>query len=274
MKKITRVLLTNVLLLVVTNVNADEPAMVNFNLGKSPIENSPVQPVTIYGCDNVVKSNLFWDTNNQVVGNIPHGNFVSNSGKPYYVSKYYISSPPAFRKGSIPSSIAQQPYLGIITPNTFTFKGEKPAQIVYFDYRILNPMYITDIPVDYQHENVNGDTCKSLHVNLIPVNTECKDFPWRNGALGASGIGEITKNNKFVFLPLREEGKNPLQCSVTILDDIVLDYDIYFMTHNNKRSKTVSLTEYYNNNGQNNKIKLLCFRRDENEIPTGCSSAD
>lgn len=259
------------ILLLVAAVNAADSGIVNFNLGRSPIEDSPVQPVTLYGCNKVVNSNLFWNTDNQIVGHIPYGKYVSKSKKPYYVSKYYIASPPAFRKGEKSNSKKQQPYIGLVTPDSFTFHGEKPAQIVYFDYRILNPTYLTFVSVDYQHNNDKGETCEDLGVDLIPVNTTCADFPWRNGALGASGIGEITQKNNDIFLPLRKKGSLPLQCDVTILDDILLDFEIFFMSKNSGKTKTVSLTEYHK---RNKELKLLCFPRGKNNIPSGCCSSD
>jgi len=267
MNKTTPIVFAISFLLITTITNAADKGVINFNLGKSPVNDSPVQAVTLYGCNQVINSNLFWDTDNQIVGNIPYGWHKTESGKKYHVSRYYIASPPAFRKGSPPSSSKQQPYIGLVTPDTFTFEGKKPGQIVYFDYRILEPTYLDFVSIDYQHKNDHGDSCASLGVDLIPVNTQCENFPWRNGALGASGIGEITQDSNRVFLPLKGEAKQPLQCKVTILDDILLDHKVFIATKNGKKKKTVSLTKYHEHD---NSIKLICLKRDEEERPAGC----
>lgn len=250
-----------------TSIADSSNGIINFNLGQSPVSDSPVQPVSLFGCNTVVNSDLFWGSENQVVGDIPYGPHTSESGKDYIVSKYYIASPPAFRKGSKPNSKKQQPFIGLVTPDRFSFTGKKPAQIVYFNYRILKPTYLTFVTMDYHHQNTEGDTCKSLGADLIPVNTQCSDFPWRNGAQGASGIGDMTQKNNLVFLPLVGHQQKPLQCDVTIIDDIILDYDIYFEKSDGSKSKTASLTKYHN---ADKAMKLICYKRAENDIPIGC----
>jgi len=138
---------------------------------------------------------------------------------------------------------------------------------VYFDYRILKPTYLKFIAADYSYTHPEGKSCKSLGVDAIPLNIQCSDFPWRNGALGASGIANITRENNKVFLPLLEKDSKPLQCSVSILDDIILDHDIYFSGNDNKKTKTINLTEYHHKSAQ---MKLMCFKRQPNDIPSGC----
>ncbi|GAB4198186.1 MAG: hypothetical protein Tsb002_32930 [Wenzhouxiangellaceae bacterium] len=255
------------LLSIITTAASAETGLVNFNLGKSPVADSPVQPVTLYGCNQTVESELFWGTDNQIVGDIPYGNHVSESGKAYHISKYYIVSPPAFRKAPEQGKAQKPPYIGLVTPDNFSFQGKQPAQIVYFDYRILKPTYLTYVTVDYNHKNDRGESCADLGVNLIPVNTQCHDFPWRNGAKGASGIGETTQSSNRIFLPLLKPESDPLQCDVTILNDILLDHEVFFVDHNKQQTTTVSLTEHHNNKQA---IKLACYRRPANEAPAGC----
>jgi len=261
-----------------TNAYAGDSGLINFNLGKSPVSDSPVQPVSLFGCNETINTNVFWDTNNQIVGDIPYGKRRSKkSDKEYFVSKYYIASPPASRhqqksnskKSNSKNSKQKPPYIGLVTPDRFTFHGKKPAQIVYFDYRILKPTELKFVSIDYHHKNNAKNTCASLGVDSIPVNTQCSDFPWRNGALGASGIGDITKQSNRVFLPLIGEGKEkkPLNCTVSILDDIMLDHDVYFLDKDKRQVRTQSLTEHYINNQD---MTLVCYRRDKKDIPIGC----
>lgn len=247
---------------------AQGTGLVNFNLDKSPVANSPVQPVMIFGCNQTINTNLFWDTNNQIVGDIPYGHQQSDSKKNYFISKYYIASPPVYRHSSNSKPSKQKPpYIGLVTPDNFTFTGEKPAQIVYFDYRVLKPTNLTFVEMDYHHKNENNQTCAKLGVDSIPVNTQCSDFPWRNGALGASGIGDITRESSKVFLPLVGEKNKPLNCTVTILDDIMLDHDVYFLDKDNKTVRTQSLTEYHQ---KNEGMKMVCYERAKTDIPINC----
>ena len=250
-----------------TSAENDHKGIVSFNLGESPVSNSPVQPVTLYGCNQRVDSNLFWGAENQVVGNIPYGNYTSGLGKDYYVSKYYISSPPVFRKGLKNNSKKQQPFIGLVTPDSFSFTGAKPAQIVYFDYRILESTHLDFISVNYDSKNKGKNSCSTLGVDLIPLNIHCPDFPWRNGGVGASGIGDITQKNNHVFLPLIGDDKKPLQCNVSILDDIVLHHDIYFLEEDGSKHKTVNLTKHYLNKKD---INLVCQTRKKSDTPFGC----
>lgn len=254
------------MLLATQNLIASDSGIVNFNLGKSPFAGSPPQPVTLYGCNTVIHSDLFWDSANQVVGGIPYGWQSDNS---YYVSKYYMSSPPAFSDDQ-----SAPVYLGLVTPDRFTFEGMRPAQIVYFDYYILKPMYYTNIPVDYTHKPKGKKSCAELGVDIIPMNTSCADYPWRNGALGASGVGHManTKEKRNVVLPLLEQGKDPLQCATAILDDIILNFDISFALPDGTTSKTVNLTDYFAPR-KNKTLALQCLPRVE-DIPTGCRAPD
>lgn len=250
-----------------TTISSAESGIVNFNLGKSPVNDPPVQSATLLGCNTVVNTDLFWNTDNQIVGNIPYGEQKTESGTPYHVNKYYVVSPPAFRKGSAPNSDKQRPFIGLVTPDRFTFRGDKPAQIVYFDYRILKPTYLTHVQVDYSHKNNNGNSCTDLKVDLVPINTHCKDFQWRNGALGGAGIGTTTQANNKIFLPLEGEKKTPLHCEVTILDDILLEHKIHFVSSSGEKTKTADLTQYHKNNEQ---LKLVCETRPANALPPGC----
>jgi len=260
---VATILVISAILAISIRAQTSQTGIVSFSLAHSPVANSPVQPVILMGCNNtVVNTNLFWNSENQVLGNVPYGNHKSDSGKSYYISKYYIASPPVYRK----SPDKQNPFIGMVIPDRFTFQGEKPAQIVNLDYRILNPTYLHSIPVDYNYMH-NGKSCKSQKVNLIPINTQCKDFPWRNGALGAAGIGQLSHNpSSTAFLPMLKKNKDPLQCKVTILDDVMLDFEVFFASKDGK-TKSLNLTKLYE---QSESMKLICIPRSPTDVPAGC----
>ena len=255
---------------------------INFNLGKSTLAHTKYQEVSLFGCntsivlkETALKKGLEWDTKNQVLAGIPQGYQVdSKTGETYYVSKYYIASPPVFKntKGALsnPNTIYD---IGIVTPDEFVFNGEKPVQAVYMDYNILKPMHIDYISVMYD------STFNNLGVSFVPFKVECKDFPWLNlegieNAKGASGIGSITKpktGDSKLFLPYyfsenNTQVRNYLDCDVTILNDILFHYEVFFIVEG-KRYSTINLKTYHEKFG-NAKLKLGCEYRAE--LPCGC----
>lgn len=245
--------------------NEAAPGIVTFNLNASPVEHASTQPVTLYGCNNtVIKTKLFWNAENQVLTNIPYGSYQSDTGKSYYVAKYYILSPPVTRN----SPDEKNPYVGLVTPDSFTFEGKKPAQIVNIDFRVFKPTYLHYIPIDFNYMH-NGKSCASQHVDSIPMNMHCKDFPWLNGAYGGSGI-EMMINGKApgAFLPMLEENKYPLQCKATILDDVMLNTEVFFASPDGKTmTKTINVTKVYE---KTDPIKLICIPRAPTDVPAGC----
>lgn len=239
-------------------------AVINFDLGRSPIANSTMQPVTLFGCNNTVaKTKLFWGVQNQTMTHIPYGNFKSQSGKPYTISKYYIVSPEvAYAQSDKPV------YIGLVTPDRIIFHGKNPARIVNLDYRILRPVYLQNVPVNFNYQ-YHGKSCADQGMTSIPINTHCGNFPWNNGALGASGIGLLSVHPaSTAFLLMRKKNKDPLQCRVTLLDDVVLDHEVFFATKNGK-SKTINLTRLYN---ESKPMNLICIPRKLADTPAGCSA--
>lgn len=238
---------------------------INFNLNRSPVAHAPMQPVTLYGCNNTaISTELFWNSQNQVLTNIPYGKYKSKSGKTYTVAKYYVVSPAVARS----FSDKRNPYVGLVIPDHFTFRGERPAQIVNMDYRVFKPTYLHYIPIDFHYAH-NGKSCASQHVNSVLINIHCKDFPWLNGAYGGKGIGIMTNSkNPNTFLPMLEKNKHPLQCTATIVDDIMLNTKAYFALENGKTmTRTINLTKLYKKSGS---IKLICIPRAPTDIPAGC----
>jgi len=256
---------------------------INFTLNSNSLKKNSSQAIHLYGCNTSFtidsaavfnpenkfykKQALHWNTKNQVVNNIPFGHQKDTiNGKDFYVSKYYIASPPVVNKSAGIFDI------GLITPDEFTFKGDKPSQMVYLDYNILKKMKIEYFPINY------SKSFDKLNINLVPFKVECKDFPWTNkknikNAKGASGIGALNrkKNIDSLFLPYyfdKKKNKKILDCKVTILNDILLDHKILFVHPDGKKSETINLKDYYNSNYKSTKIKLKAFKR--RKQPCGC----
>ncbi|WP_338292921.1 hypothetical protein [Planctobacterium marinum] len=245
--------------------------ILNVDVGRSPTIDDVPQPVELYGCNNtVVATQVYWDTQNQVVGEIPYGLRISDSGKEYKVSKYYVVSPPAWRnKNQTENAAAKkeaQPFIGLVTPDNFTFKGNKPAQILNLDYRILMPTYLENVPVDFNYAEDEILSCAEQGVVSIPINTDCSDFPWRAGAEGASGIGVLNTSGSTAFLPTLKKNKEPLQCTTTLLHDIMLEHKVFFATEAGL-TDTINLTQYH---AEQKTMNLVCLPRAKNDVPAGC----
>tara|TARA_R110001592_G_scaffold146692_5_gene370889 strand:+ start:4914 stop:5804 length:891 start_codon:yes stop_codon:yes gene_type:complete len=258
---------------------------VNFSLGETTLPHAKTQDLALFGCNtNITMDSKYWNgpdgfqwgKANQVLSGIPFGYKKDTvTGGSYYVSKYYIASPPVFKAGgqNDPTTLYD---IGIVTPDQFVFNGEKPVQMVYMDYNVLEPMYIKYIDVEFD------SSFKDLGVDFVPFQVECNDFPWRDvngidGAQGASGIGSLTKdatNISKLFLPYYyvsdSEGEEPsvivpkyLDCEVTLLNDILFHYDVFFVVNGEKHT-TLNLKDF-----QNEKISFHAEYREE--LPAGCT---
>ena len=266
MKKIIGILITLSPLLGSSFALAE--ATINFNVNPAPVTPEGQQVVTLLGCDNVarnelINTNVSWGEDNQVLSGIPYESGFYDSQKEYGSTKYYLASPP------IPGQVenGQTTNIGLLAPNQFTFKGERPAQVVNLDYQILRPTYLQFVKVNYDQA---VESCPEPKINLIPINTDCPNFPWHNGSLGAAGIGflEDKDTHRRVFIPTFDAaGENPLQCAVTILDDIMLNHRVFFETTSGPK-KSVSLTDAYLGHIE---LQLVCHEREPDDIPPGCT---
>ncbi len=263
---------------------------VNFNLDESPVSNPKRQEVSLYGCDTIVttrytrwngEENLEWNVKNQVLTGIPYGE-QEKDGRSYYISKYYMASPPVMEPLEGSGNSEQKAIIGLVIPDQFTFFGEKPVQIVNLNYNILEPVYLNYVDVDYEYvDRAKNPTCGDLGVDLIPLNIQCKDFRWLNqvstnsiqDAQGASGIARLynKKGQRQVFLPSYEPGEECLDCEITILDDILIDHEVFFVD-GERLVKSISLTDFYENYGNKRSIGLSCRLREE--LPAGCKKED
>lgn len=265
------------------------PAYVNFSLEEAPTANPGRHELSLYGCNTEVttrnrswngKNNLEWGVDDQVMTGVPHGWQETRDGRKYYVSKYYMASPPVFdtlNKGY--RDQVQRAIIGLVIPDQFTFFGERPVQKVNLDYTILEPVFLNYVGVDYDYvDDLGNPSASDLGLNLVPLNIQCKDFRWLNNgdtytimnAQGASGIARIKneKGQRQVFLPsYKPNGEDCLDCEITILDDILMDHEVFFV-HEGQLVKTISLTDFYKTYGSEKKIQLFCRLR--KELPAGC----
>lgn len=261
-------------------------AYINFNMGNSTLKYKKHQKATLFGCNTTVfidstylndSTDLSWGKANQVASGIPCGRMVDKrTKKEYYVSKYYIASPPVFIPG--PDSLPEKNTLydiGLVIPDEFDFVGDKPVQLVFMEYTILKPMYIEYFPVEFD------TSFKNRIDTIIPFKVECKDFPWLDtlsisGAKGASGIGYLSyspKHKESLFLPYYYENKQAtdslktyLDCEVSILNDILLNYEVFFKI-DGKIHTTINLRDL-----RNGKKKIQLTRKSRKDVPCGCKA--
>lgn len=253
-------------------------AFVNFNVDSSTLlPSSKYQKVTMFGCNTVVTIDTNypgvpkgprWKKAYQVYPGIPYGKKKDAAGKPYHVSKYYLASPPVMNKLPNNDSIYD---IGLVTPDVFELLGEKPVQLVYLDYTILKPMFIRYLPVEFDSTFKNGQD------SLVPFRVECTNFPWRDtvtlpGAQGASGIGYLSSMPSLkgrLFLPYyyeKDSSKVYLNTRVSILNDILLNYEVFFKVHNVMRTY-IDLQDYKDGRTE---IQLSRIPRKKSDIPCGC----
>jgi hypothetical protein len=257
---------------------------VSFSLGKSPVQPAQQQELSLFGCNTQLstrsllnsdgKSNLSWNKEDQVM-QVPYGHR-KNGNKEYYVSKYFMASPPVMQiMDAAPNKKDTLANIGLVVPDRFTLFGEKPVQRVYLDYNILEKVYLNYVKVSYDYKASPKDTtCRDLGVDLVPLNIQCVDFPWDStkaikGAKGASGIGRLRINSsEKVFLLSRQKGEDFLNCGITILDDILLNHEVSFSHADGSESKSLNLTDFYENSDHKGVIQLSCKSR--TSLPSAC----
>ena len=262
-----------------------ENGYVNFNLAPEPILNAGRQELSLYGCNTQISTrdiefngatNLEWGKDNQIYPNVPYG-WREDQRKRYFISKYYMASPPVqhlLDQGA--QSDDQLVDIGLVIPDRFTFFGEKPVQIVHLNYSILQHVYLNFVDVDFDYKYGVNPSLNELGVDFVPINIQCPDFAWSDpktgskleGAKGASGIGRLRSEDgtSKVFLPSYKPDSEFLDCQITILDDILLHFEVFFVTEHGLK-KTMNLTEFHTRFPEG-KIKL--FARQRVDLPAGC----
>jgi hypothetical protein len=261
------------------------PAYVNFSLGKNTLTSQKTTSLTLFGCNTSLTSSnkhwngpkeFQWEKSNQVLSGIPYGDRIDSiTKKPYYISKYYIASPPILKFDQTDTVNSNTVYdIGIVTPDEFSFDGESPTQMAYLDYSILKPMHIDYIDINFDK------SLDSLGVGYVPFRVECNDLPWIDtdrikGGKGGSGIGSLEKGNihaeqlflPYYFLDKAENDRKYLNTKVTILNDILLNYKIKFIVGNDSL-ETINLKDFYFNPKKPDSLRIVAFPR--TDTPSGC----
>ncbi len=261
------------------------PAYVSFNLDQNTLNNTEPTTVTLFGCNTSLTASskdwngpktFQWGKPNQVLSGVPYGNKIdSKTKKPYYVSKYYIASPPILKFDETGKMNSDTLYdIGIVTPEEFSFDGKNPVQKAYLDYSILKPMHIDYINIKFDK------SFDSLHVGYVPFRVECNDLPWIEtdrikGGSGASGIGSLKKDTPHatqLFLPYYFEDKSEndrkyLDTKVTLLNDILLNYKIKFIVGRDSL-EVINLKDFYFNPKKTDSLRIIAVPR--SDTPSGC----
>jgi len=245
-----------------------EEGVVVFNVKKFPekigkSKETLRQEIMLLGCNTKKSVEVEWQEDGQNF-DIPYGTVNFGTEREYFVSKYYLASPPV--KKNFKS------ILGKLSPDNFVFQSgeEKPKQYIDVNYSVLPPVSLVEINADFDHRSRPAEkTCAEQKVNLVPINIVCPNFPQISGRKGASGIGYLENQPGFdkIFVPKTGiELSNVLNCSATILDEIILEHEIFFDT-TLRRSKTVNMKKLYDNNES---MKFVCVKRRPDNPPEGC----
>ena len=261
------------------------PGYVNFSLGKNTLANKKTHSITLFGCNtNVIAKgknwngpNSFqWETSNQVLSGIPYGDQIDSiTGKTYYVSKYYIASPPVLKFDETGKMNSNTLYdIGLVTPHEFSYDGNAPVQMVYLDYNILKPMHVDYIAIKFD------TSFDSLKVGYVPFRVECDDLPWIDtkrikNAKGGSGIGSLKKGDlhaeklflPYYFLDKSNNDRKYLNTKVTLLNDVLLNYKIKFIVGKDSL-ESINLKDFYFNPNKTKSLRVIAVKR--TDIPSGC----
>lgn len=275
--KLLIILATALVLFMFVWLSLGESAYVTFSGAAPKKYESDSQPLTLYGCNNTkVAHNMQWSKSNKK--EIPYGH-QSNDGKDYFISKYYVASPP------LPNTFSpDQPLiLGVLSKDHFSLTEADQNVDIVMDYTLLKPIELGFLTVDYSHEEDGVASCLDQEINVVPINIRCPSFEYASGGktgLG-KGIAQLDRNAKDgvlgkhgkLFIPLNVESKVPLEgCTVEVLNDIILEHEVFFGTPDNHQEK-INLTQAYNafNSGGKN-VMLYCKARAPEQKAKGCNA--
>jgi len=240
------------------------------------------QPLSIYACNNTtISHSIKWGKKNHK--KIPFGHH-RKDGKEYFISKYYIASPPLPNK-----FVAKEPLiLGVLSEDHFALENAKQNVNIFMNYRKLKPIHLAFIPVSYTNHETGSLDCIEQNINKIPINIRCPEFEYtdhekkitgKSTGLG-KGIGQLKRTEQGgilltegdLFIPIDITTKKALQnCTVEIVNDIMLEHQIYFGTAE-KHDQKIDLTGAYETYQLTKEpMSLYCKARPENEPATGCN---
>jgi len=271
---------------IISCTNNKPQIRVNFT-GTAPAQYlNDKQPLTVFTCGGgAYQHHMGWTGDNPI--ELPYG-WQGNGDGRYFISQYYIASPP------LPNQfVAKTPLiLGVLSQDHFTVDDPTATVEVFMDYRLLEPIKLGFMPVDYTG-GVNtlaqgAASCLDLGVNQIPINIRCPEFTYtaygrsvtgRETGLG-KGIGLLSrKTDKAglmldegqLFIPLDPNTDVPLdQCSVELVNDVLPDHQVYFDTDRGLE-QTLDLSAAYQafkHSGQ--QVGLYCRMRPADQPAAGC----
>ncbi|WP_395375946.1 hypothetical protein [Marinicella sp. W31] len=239
------------------------------------------QPLEMYACNNTsIVHNIAWGEKNPKT--IPYGRQVKD-GKEYFISKYYIASPPLPNK-----FVSKEPLiLGVLSKDHFTLDRADQNVDIFMDYQLLKPIHLAFLPVVYTRNESEAEYCLEKNIHKIPINIRCPEFNYtqygkektgKSIGLG-KGIGQLKMKSQAgelvaegdLFIPIDKDTKKALEnCTVEIVNDIILDHQIYFGSAQNHHQK-INLTQAYKAYKLNEEhVTLYCKARPENEPASGC----
>lgn len=231
------------------------------------------QGLTLLGCNTRIDTAVapLWGRDTwQTISNIPFGP-QSDAELPYFVSKYYLASPPIIAQTNKCGTLYD---IGLVLPDQFNLSITNPKQKIIFNYDTLQPMKVHYLPVTYDQSQ--------CQYKYVPINIECDDFPSISGKpVGGTGIGTLTvKDSSRLFLPyacdtLSGVSSKPLNCVVTILNDIIPDYKLsfdvdekYCAASETSPCQSINLRKLFAD-GETN-VKIICNTRTSEDIAEGC----
>lgn len=275
-----KLLTISVLILTVFTINlsnADESAFVTFT-GEAPAKyEQSKQPLTLYACNNTqIDLHMEWNKENR--NKVPYG-FQTKDGKDFFISKYYIASPP------LPNSFsAGKPLiLGVLSEDHFPLFEPEMNVNVFMNYKLLKPIQLGFLSVNYSNGGSGIDNCIDQNINTIPINIRCPSFEYtKDDKIGlGKGIAQLSRvknsNGQLtdegqLFIPLNIETKKALEhCTVEILNDIIAEHQVYFGSADHYQEKLDLTHAYEAYKRQGKHVNLYCRARPEEEPATGCN---
>jgi len=234
------------------------------------------QPLTLYACnDTKIEHTMEWEKKNEKT--IPYGH-KTKGGKDFFISKYYVASPP------LPNSFSPDRALtlGVLSEDHFILTGQDQKVDIFMNYKLLKPVKLGFLPVNYSKGESEIANCIDQKINAIPINIRCPSFKYAKGdkmglGKGIAQLARVKKEDRLtskgqLFIPLDIETNKPLKnCTVEILNDIILEHQVYFGTANNYHEK-IDLTQAYEAYKHNqDQVNLYCRARPKHEPATGCN---
>ncbi|GHA04750.1 hypothetical protein GCM10008090_12740 [Arenicella chitinivorans] len=251
--------------------------------GSAPADyQSLPQSVQLLACNNTqINTEMAW--NQRTLKSVPYG-WQTDGKDEFFISKYYVASPPVPKTFKPGKPIT----LGVLSQDHFSLYEDDEVVPIFFDYTLLDPIKLADIKVDYGNRLDGVAACADYGINTIPINIRCPSFKYRGSdqyGLG-KGIAQLSREQEnrvltdhgHLFIPLRIEPESnphidpPLEgCTAEILNDIILEHQVYFGTAANHVSK-IDLTKAYRQFvSHQTPITLYCRPRPQDQLAAGCA---